>query len=666
MAIRLSDIPNEPQKPIRLSDIQETEDVVRLRDVYPPAGADPSTLPGSSSIGAKIARITEQRLKPSLREQAGSMIGGTAGGLGLPLAVGAALEPSPFGELAIATAGAFLGGTAGEATQAAFDPWKELGLGSALSAGGVEAASELGGRAIMSGLGRMARPFIKAPTKEGVEVGAEFMAKGGQLLPSQADERGLNQLAESIGRSGFTSGKVFDTFKAKQNKQAVLFAKELVDEMMPTGRVSITEVGQEFFDNISRTVGKGSGVAKGRKIAQLSDYVGPMYEKVDELSPSVRAIPTLGGALAGEPQSGIIGVGPKTSELKDFARKWLSKDREAKGALLEGPGRSNLESIMKMDDRLRFNTMRDLRSKWLKEGRRLSKDMDTSDRIVSGLSDLADQAIFKEELNPKLTPDARRILKEANSVYADAKQVIDRNFSRELADRLDKNPELLMKYVVPEPGKRSEGAIKRIQELKTALTKNVATGSPDLEGKLLYDKLGQTWIGAVIDEATESGAINPRKLNILMNRMGEKTIKEFVGDKGFSVLKKSEALGELMKSHSASSALIVRSTQFGGAYSMYRGAKEGDLVTFTVGGALVLGPGALARMVTSPKGFKLLTSGVKARKRANEIGPIAVRMTRLLMDSDAKERQEMSRAKIIEGRKKASRRTSQQRRGLNF
>ena len=84
---------------------------------------------------------------------------------------------------------------------------------------------------------------------------------------------------------------------------------------------------------------------------------------------------------------------------------------------------------------------------------------------------------------------------------------------------------------------------------------------------------------------------------------------------------------------------------------MYNSGKEGDMIGFTAGATLAIGPLAFAKLATTPNGVKFLTAGFKMKPGASGLVPNAVRMIRLLKSMNEKEnKQRLARLKLEQRR----------------
>jgi hypothetical protein len=588
-------------------------------------------------------------------------VGRTAGGIGGAVAgtaVAGRFIPGPIDDAIIlatlaSAGGAGVGGVAGEAAQTAIEEKRLIGRREALKAFAVEAGTELAGRGIVRG-GKLAfSPFIKKTIPEAASLVDDFAKVGGSFSPTELDSRFSLRVSEAFSRGSFGAKKPFLEFEKKQGKAVLAYADNILESIGEgIARQTPEEIGEVFAQGISRP--------DGRVFKILDDLIDPLYKQVDELAQSGRQIgfrqvkkggPAIRGAkgkfqAARELQPIKLSPTVSTGTLKRFAKKNLATDTRLNGQFLSPAGKSKLTSIAEMKDKLSFADMRTLRSSFLRDARKMARDVDQSQGIIKQLAGITDDAIFNPAATQGLSPEALNLLRNTNSLYKSAQQGLKTTFSETLAKRILKNPSSVVKEVFPANNP------KAIRLLRESLVKPIA-GKPSAKGKALWNQLRQAWLADAVDQATKEGVAKPKVFNRVFNKLGAKGLKEMFpeGDVRGNVKKVQQLFEQAGKSPPTGASLFSRGAQIAGIPLMYNSGKEGDFVGFTAGAALTLGPMAFARLATNPKGIKFLTAGLKLKPGASGAVPNAVRAIKLLREMDKIE--DKRRAKLIRAAKAA-------------
>lgn len=558
--------------------------------------------------------LTKPQIESTLKAQkilGGPRLGRATGGIGGALvatAIGGRFIPGPIDDLAIiaaltAGAGAGLGGVAGEAAQTAIEEKRLIGKREALSAFANESLTEIGGRAL-AGAGKLAfSPLIKKAVPEAAALVDDFAKVGGNFSPSELDKRFSLRVGEAFSRGSFGAKEIFQEFEEKQGKSVLAFADNIIESLGEgVARQTPEEIGEAFAGGITRP--------GGRVFNMMDELFDPLFKQVDELGK---------------------GTTVSTSSLKKFAQKNLATDTRLNGQFLSTTGKSKLQSIVGMEEKLSFSDMRTLRSSFLKDARKMARDVDQSQSIIKQLAGITDEAIFNPAAAKDLSPEALNLLRNTNSLYKSAQKGLETTFSERLAKRLLKNPSNVVKEVFPNNNPKS------IRLLRESLVEPIS-GKPSKDGKVLWNQLRQEWLADAVDQATKEGVAKPRVFNKVLSKMGDKGLKELFpeGDVRGNV-KRIQSLFDIAgKSPPTGASLFSRGAQLGGLAMMYESGKSGDFVGFTAGSALAIGPLAFAKLATNPKGIKLLTSGLKLKPGASGLVPNAVRMVRLLREIDKK------------------------------
>lgn len=556
----------------------------------------------------------QKRLEPSfaniLKAKAGQTIGGIAGGIAGPLILGQ-IPPFTFlPEELLAmpiSAGicAAIGGGIGKGIQQVISPYENINWIDIFKAAGEEAAWEVGGRYTQMGLKTVFGPLIKKPLKEAAGLVDEYARVGGHFTPAQLDKRISLRMMEGISRGGFGATESWELFNKIQDEWLVQYADDVVSSIAKgASKQTPAEIGETLQKMIARPA--------GAKLTMFDEIIDPLYKQVDELTK---------GAFV------------STKGLKNLAIEEIAKDKKLKQLYLSTSGRQTLNKVKQLPDNMKFGDMRELRSSFLADVRVLTKDADKAQALVKRLASRADDALFDSELVQGLTPEAERLLRNTNRLYKTGREVFDKTFTYKLAQNLLDNPEVAVKAAFP------RGSANRISTFREALLQT-ARGTPDPDGRVLWDRLKQLWLEQTVEKSVSKGAISTTKLHTAFRQMGDDALKEMFSPDELLRIKNIEKIaGAIGRRPTGSYSLFVKGTQVGLVYNLLSGAPETG-ISITLKGGLALSPYAYVRLAMNPLGSKLLTAGIPMKPGSSGLASVASRMIKLLREIESKEQKE--------------------------
>ncbi len=575
-----------------------------------------------------VSLKTEKLLKAKEGIRVGKFIGGTIVGL-----VAGQLVPGPADELvllkaAVSALGAGAGGTGGEAIQTALEEKRLIDRKEALRAFIEEALLEGGGRALTLGGKLVLSPFIKKIVPEAASLVDDFAKVGGTFSPTELDSRFTLRTGEAFARGSFGTEKIFQEFEEKQGKAVVAFARNIIDSIGEgVARQTPEEIGETFARGITRP--------DGRIFNIFDELIDPLYKQVDELAKAGGQVPTV-----------------STKSLKKFAKEQLATDKRLNGQFLSPVGKNKLTKITDMSESLSFSDMRTLRSSFLRDARKLARDVDQSQSVIKQLAGITDKAIFDPAASKGINPEALTLLRNTNALYKTGQQGIKTTFSETLAKRLLRKPSSIAREAFPDNNP------KAIRLLRKSLVEPISGRKSD-EGTKLWNQLRTTWLADAVEKSTKEGVANPKAFDNIIRKMGNEAFAEIFPEKQIASNVKSiqQLFSTAGKTPPRGVSLFARGAQLGGLKLMYDGGKEGNVVGFTAGAALAFGPMAFARLAVTPGGVKFLTSGLKLKPGSSGLISFAARATKMLVDLDRKEnKQRLSALKLQEAEAKAARR----------
>jgi hypothetical protein len=554
----------------------------------------------------------------------GQIAGGIAGGI----AGAATFGPDPSDIVTVpgvagavakmfgASAGAGIGGGAGEAVQIGIEEGRAITRDEFLKSFVEEAAFEGGGRLAGKALKTIANPIIKQSIPEAAALVDEFAKFGGTFDPVELDKRFSLQAAKTLSQGGLGVPGVIEEFTKRRTGPALAMADSIVDSIAGgIARETPEQIGEILASDISRG---------GRVLNQLDDLFNPLYTKIDSLT---------GEATV------------STSKLKSLAKSELAKDSRIKH--LSAAGRSKAKDILDIEDVLTFSDMRGLGSSLAKETRRFGREADVSEAFIKRLSEATQDAIKSPESARGLSDEASRLLQNTNRLYAASRNGLETTLSEKLASRLAKNPSSVVREVFPKKNPKS------IRLMKKSLVEPIS-GRRSLEGERLWNQLRQAWLADVIETASPEGVIRPTAIKSALNKLGSESAREMFSAQELKRINRVADIFEIVgKRQTGPNAIsLARVGQAAGGISLVSGIGQGDFIKIGAGGALLLGPRAMAKFALSDAGSKLLVKGINIPRGSDRIIPIASRLVKLSRDIDKRRDRKREQAAAIRQRQR--------------
>jgi hypothetical protein len=635
---------------------KEQQDIQKLID----AGNDPSQ--------ARAIYEAQRNMTPSTL---GRTIGGIAGSLIAPSALN--LIP-PFAALpeevvtyplaiakGIKTAapviGAGIGGGIGEATQVGVQEKRLLTGRELRNAMLKEMGYEVGGRAIPAALKFGLGPGIKQPVKGTEKFIDDFTKLGGTLPPSQLDRRLSVRVADEVSRGAFGVKDLIEKMEAKGAKAADLFADNMLDEIAGTTRhmsnTAIAHAVKEGFDNpggmfatmkndlFERLYGQIDDMTQSRRVALTQRQVKQegFLKVVDELG---RPIPKMTESIK-QVGERVLGVAAPTKSLKEMAKRHLAMDQglvkwslrgKRRGPLLSPIGQKIIRQVENLPDEIGFKDLQKLRSTWLIQSEKLARETDISKAIVKQFTGQMSKMMRDPALMSRMSPQARNLLLNTNRLYGAAQEAFDTTFNEKVLQTIVDRPGRLPKVLLPDK------APEAIKQLREGLIRPIP-GKRSASGEVLFRQIRRARLADMVDAAVdlEKGTVVPHKFERELHKLGTEALNELIPDKrGKDTLSNVREMLKTMSSKpTGSAALFIKGGQVTGAYMMYTGSQDGDVLGIGAGAVLVFGPRAFMRLAAHPLGNKLLRSGLKLKPGSSALAPTVARLTNLLRQMDRKE-----------------------------
>ncbi len=659
--------PKETPEQRRLSVLQELKR--RRADLLlQQQGKTPQQIQFVLDVNQKVAR------PPTFGRTAGAIAGALTAPLALNLIPGFTLLPEELvtfplalmklGKTAAPILGAGIGGGLGEAIQIGIEEDRLLSKSEFLKAFGKEMAFEAGGRSFVRATKFAFSPFIKQTIPEAAEITARYGDAGRFLTPTQMDKRLHLSIFEEIEKGAFGSRDVFADLLTKKATAARAYADTLLDNMAG----GVARLGKE---QIGKEIGAGFSRPTGFVFRAIDDVVGSLYQQLDELTevavkPVFRPVERATGILdvAGRPITRpgrklvgrrLVGkLSPGFEELEQFVpagvstrklkRFWIQELKKNKLALKQGKKAAFTltpaaikegESVIRdLADRIPHKTMRDIRSRVLRDIRKLHRDVGQDEQLIKRFEQVTFDTLTDPTAIKGAPKEVENLFNNTRELYKSLRGGIETTFPEQVANRLVKNPSRVVAEFLP------QGNPTAIKQFRQSLLEPIQ-GVPSAEGKRLWNQMRTAWFTDAVENATREGVIKPATFETALRRMTPAAVKELVPDAaGKEQLRAIRTtLKAMSKKPSAGASLFIRGGQVGGLVMLYNGTKEGDFLQIAAGGALVVGPRFLVKMTANPLGRKLLTSGINVKPGSTSLVPITARLINLARQIDRQDAQ---------------------------
>lgn len=501
--------------------------------------------------------------------ETGGDIAGTVGGGML-----GALSPVPGGAVMGAYAGGAIGATAGSLAAETFDPSGKPGT----MAGRAAAESVVGGAigdvagAALKWMGRAKamKPGAKEAVEDVTQLAAQRGTKPPKLLPASLTDGRMTDIMENIGGESFLAGA-----GVKQAKQEMKQAgQDVVDSFARSFRMGNDEPGAVIK----------AAIEGDRELAEQARKTA--WQRLDPMTEDVKV---------------------NVRSLKQWAVDFLASEK----------GRKN---------------------RALTSLRKIAQDP-RNEMSWQELKNIREQFGALSKPNPQ-DPYSSLTKGSAEQVY---KQI-----SRDLESALSGNREAADLYVVASKMTREIGERSRQALVKSALKQEtpekiyeslILNGRPSTINKtykFLSPQGRESVQGAFVEDMLkksvgEDGKVEGKKLSHYLAKLGDEKMAALFPDsgaKGAERFKRVARTLELMEAKPDDSAFgfAARIGQYGSLISIPIRGVTGDAA------AVILGPAALAKLVTSDMGYRMLTTGLNIPKDAAIAAPLYSRFITHLTD----------------------------------
>lgn len=520
--------------------------------------------PPQGGIGATIQRYIDEYAVPT-----GSALGGIAGTiLGGGLTAGAAALPS-------AAAGAGLGGAAGRVLPEITRPFltgqpSEAPTRTALQAaktGALEGAAQVVGGRVGDAVGRVLRPFANRVVPFARDVVKPAMERAGhRLSPGMMTESRIVDTLENIADSSLLGGGRVEALRKGVTEQGV---RALTDELVDAvGTKLPTEEVVSLLTRSRDTARAMAHVIKRTLYGQVDDLARNVFVDMRPLWSEIRE-----------------GIGFRGRQNMEKALSAAGVDPERFFQMAQAGGQTIPETS--------FALAQSARSRLLAVSRKSAVTLeDEGVRKVAGyLAGLIDQQMTTAAR--RLSPDALSVWRRANAFTARAAAQFDDRLTRRVMARLAQEPARVDALL---SGGDKVAVLKRVQQ-------TVGAGAfRELQGRLT-----ETLIRRAADPSTN--IINGRGLLAAIKGLGDEGASLVLGPNRARVVQFAQIVDYVQQRQGVNTGkVMIQLAQAPAAFQILRqpvGALSGAAYV------VLIGPSALARLLTNPTGAKWLSEGLR-------------------------------------------------------
>ena len=483
--------------------------------------------------------------------------------------------------------GAALGGAAGEAARQ-YISGEELSPSKLITEGGIQGGLELAGVGTAKAVGKVLAPSSAHMLPETVEAGKAFERFGGSFSPAQAVEGKLIDMAEGVAEASMTGGPKYFRFREGQKAAYKSMAKNLTDRLGSS--LEPREIGMLFVDAIE----------KSDKV--FREQATALYKNVDRLTAE---------------------AGVDITPLKEFAHEKLLEVEARGGIGGSATGDQLIKRIEKLPSRMSFNEAASLRSGLGIEVSSFEGKRDAAAGIAKKLYGLTNDAM--EVAAKDLGDEAYTAWKKASDFYKEGKATFQSEYIRGLTNIVEdrrsmKGAEAIASEIF-KPGRETA-----IINVKRALRDKPHVWS-ELRGAFLSNAMKKS--------ANEEGVIIGKAFTREIDKMGDNVLKQIFSPDELKGIRDFAAAGRISQTRPiGGGSMLIQLTQASAIVGLV-GVASGRFPKS--GGTILLGPWALAHLMTSPTGIKWLTTGIKTGWPIKEGTAITGRIISELVRSGAVE-----------------------------
>ena len=482
-------------------------------------------------------------------------------------------------KLAARSAGGAIGGASGSGAAELVDP-SENPIQSAAIAAGTGAAGEVAGAALVKFGGKLLRPFA-SKVKEGVpEANAILAEQGARLTPAQASKAPLVDISESVAEAGIISAGKIQSLREAAENGAVRATENFIDNFGVAG--SREQTGDIILD------------AAENGLESFKSAARELYADVDRLAAgqtvNIEALQNTAAGLAQQSEKGL-----RSAATQRVTRK-----------------------ILELPTDIPFEDAQVLRSDLIRVGQ-------AGNELVKGKAQGAAKQLAKgidsaiSDSATGLTPEALQAFRQANAVWKDGQAKFNNRFMRSL---VNKDPELIFDTAIRN---RRPSTIRRMRNI--------------IDDPKQWRKIQGQWLENWFQTSVnaETGEVTGKALIGKLNQMGGDALGElFPGPTAMLKLKALAKTVQLAQSRPDFGMLKI-GTQIAQAGVVF-GVASGKLPNNAA--AVILLPEAVAFILSSKTGFKLLTEGLKAIPGTPQATKFLAQFSAFLIKNNLIQRQE--------------------------
>lgn len=579
-------------------------------------------------------------LEQEIPQTVGGEVGALAGGV-----VGSAF--GPVGTVAGAVIGAGIGGMGGKGYQQAYkmitDPTDApSGFGEIYGAQAIAGAEEL----VAEGVGRGGMAFIgkwlakpsatlapdamrinaklrdaatRMPTKDLSPYAKRLLRRGG--VHTTAGQRTVSKLKDftetAVESTIFGGNRLFHQKNILQPPAFKQYAKETAETFWEEAgkRMSDTELGESFIADIT---GKKLGA---RRVHRM------MYNEVDVLSEDMakqvfttRQVPSAILDEFGQPLTKEVTTSKMVAIDLSAVHKEadiILKEVKPSGAMGSAQGIRKIANKVKKWDTTAdgFLSAHDMQSNLLEEARKIQGRTGAKqpkvDRAAKRLANKMKEVI--EEAAGRHSPQLLETVKRADAMVAkDYADILDNEMINSAMRAAQKRPHVIAQTVFKPKGYKTAKLIKDTVDDKTF--KSLVAGW--LENQMKPTKEGINWAVTFNDK---------------VNNMGDDMLKLMFPDpKHLEDVLDIGRMGTIVRTPvGGGGGMVAQLTQAGAIIDLAIGIPAGQ--PMKRGSSLILiGPAVVGRIMASPTGADLLSSGVKISANAPGAAGLATRLASLI------------------------------------
>lgn len=451
-----------------------------------------------------------------------------------------------------------------------------------------EMMGQAAGKSVEVGLKKILQPFKQSITPGLTNAERELQKAGGiGFSPAQKTDNAIVDTLEEVAEKSFTGSQTFKKFRLQNERGFNSYVQSVTDKI--SGQAS-TRLGAEETGILLRDTLEGG--------ANAFNAAGrALYKNVDELT----------GGVYPRFMSEIVDMTP----LQSMASKIQAEQQ--RGVVTSGKLNTILDNILNKRARVSFEDAQMIRSDLLAVTRQIDELVPgRAEGAAKRLASIMDRSM--EDAARNLSGDALGAWRAANKFWKQGKETFNNKFVKNLMKQLENEPAIVINKIFqngrPAQIRRIKGMVneKTWNTLKSGYLEKLLLDSTSVDGQIL----GKSFLGK-------------------LKKAGDPVLNEtFTGSELAKIRNIGTIANTIQKPIGGGGGMLIQLTQAAAIVGLFFGQTE-------KAAPFLLGPYAIAKLMTHPKGHALFAQGLKTPVRSPQAVNIATKIGAIVSEIGVEE-----------------------------